>query len=65
MFIECFRKTYIEQAVGGEWDLKDLIGGIGASCYPIDNEHVIEEKFLRATRGNINHSFYTQHAVTF
>jgi hypothetical protein len=23
----CFRKPYIEQAVGGEWDAKDLIGG--------------------------------------
>jgi hypothetical protein len=22
----CFRKPYIEQAVGGEWDVKDVVG---------------------------------------
>jgi hypothetical protein len=27
MCIRGFRKTYIEQAVGGEWDVKGLMGG--------------------------------------
>jgi hypothetical protein len=27
MCIGSFRKPYIEQTVGGEWDVKDLVGG--------------------------------------
>jgi hypothetical protein len=37
-----FWKPCLEQAVGGKLDLMVLIGGAG--CYPMGEEHVVEEK---------------------
>jgi hypothetical protein len=35
-----------------------------AGRWPIDKEHVTEETFQRATRGNANHLLYAVLAVT-
>jgi hypothetical protein len=43
LLVGCFFwKLYIEQAVGGELVVMVLIGGAG--CYPIGDEHMVEEK---------------------
>jgi hypothetical protein len=41
-----FRKLYIDQSAGDEWDVKDMIGGTQEErCYPIRSKHMVEEKW--------------------
>jgi hypothetical protein len=43
--VGCFWKNYIEQVVGGKWDVtKQTDKSGGAGCYPISDKRAVEER---------------------